>query len=235
MRFRWRLSRASIIEACKASMRRLKKNTIEIGQLHWSTAKYAPWQEETLWDALGDLHEQGLVQAVGVSNYGPRQLRKIHRRLALRNVPIASCQVQLSLLSTSPLTSGLLETCRELDVGIIGYSPLALGALSGKYSGSRVPEGLRGGALREVLEGAGGLLGCLEEVAREREASVAQVAVNWVVAKGAVAIPGARRIDQARDVVEGMRWRLSGAEVMELDSAAGKVEKQVVQNIFMTK
>lgn len=76
----WRTTRASIREACDASQARMGRPGADqlIGQLHWSTANYAPWQEQALWDGLGDLAAEGRVRAVGVSNYGPQQLRRVN-------------------------------------------------------------------------------------------------------------------------------------------------------------
>lgn len=75
---------------------------------------------------------QGLVQAVGVSNYGPKQMQKIHRHLESRGVPLAAAQVQYSLLSRGPQQEQIRAVCKDLGVQMIAYSPLALGMLSGK-------------------------------------------------------------------------------------------------------
>jgi len=72
------------------------------------------------------------VQAVGVSNYGPKQMQKIHRHLEKRGVPLASAQVQYSLLSRGPQQQEIRAVCQDLGVQMIAYSPLALGMLSGE-------------------------------------------------------------------------------------------------------
>jgi len=72
------------------------------------------------------------VQAVGVSNYGPKQMQKIHKHLQKRGVPLASAQVQYSLLSRGPQQEEIRAVCQDLDVQMIAYSPLALGMLSGE-------------------------------------------------------------------------------------------------------
>ncbi|KAL6004360.1 Pyridoxine 4-dehydrogenase [Asimina triloba] len=77
---------------------RLQIEKIGIGQLHWSTANYAPLQELALWDGLVAMYEKGLVQAVGVSNYGPKQLLKIHSYLKVRGVPLCSAQLMAPLV-----------------------------------------------------------------------------------------------------------------------------------------
>ncbi|KAL5230944.1 hypothetical protein ABZP36_029720 [Zizania latifolia] len=82
-----------------SSLERLHLDRLGIGQLHLSTANYAPLQERDLWDGLVEMYEKGLVRAVGVSNYGPKQPLKIHSYLASRGVPLSSAHVQFSLLS----------------------------------------------------------------------------------------------------------------------------------------
>lgn len=75
---------------------------------------------------------QGLVQAVGISNYGPKQMERIHKYLEKRGVPLAAAQVQYSLLSRGPQQEQIRAVCRDLGVQMIAYSPLALGMLSGE-------------------------------------------------------------------------------------------------------
>lgn len=76
---------------------------------------------------------QGLVQAVGVSNYGPKQMERIHKYLDKRGVPLGAAQVQYSLLSRGPQQEQIRAVCRDLGVQMIAYSPMALGMLSGKF------------------------------------------------------------------------------------------------------
>ncbi|MGL5135589.1 MAG: aldo/keto reductase, partial [Planktothrix sp.] len=107
----WRLTRKSMINACENSAKRLGKN-VDLVQMHWSTANYAPWQEWNLLEGLGDLYEQGLVKGIGLSNYGPKRLKKVYQKFADRGIPISTLQVQYSLLSTYPVTElGLKEVC----------------------------------------------------------------------------------------------------------------------------
>ncbi|KAL2921723.1 Pyridoxal reductase chloroplastic [Bienertia sinuspersici] len=89
----WRLTPGQFVNACKSSLDRMELEQIGIGQLHWSTANYAPFQEKPLWDGLVSMYDKGLVRAVGVSNYGPKQLEKIYSYLKDRGVPLCSAQV----------------------------------------------------------------------------------------------------------------------------------------------
>lgn len=240
----WRLTRSSMVSAGKSSARRLGRN-IDLVQLHWSTANYAPWQEWALLDGLADLYEQGLVKGVGLSNFGPKRLKKVHQKFTERGVPIATLQVQYSLLSTYPVTElGIKEVCDELGIKLIAYSPLALGILTGKYSSknsggnpdkSSFPKGIRSILFRQLLPGARSLLDSLQAVAKSRNKTMSQVAINWCICKGAIPIPGAKNLKQVQQNIGALGWELDSGEVAELDRAAAGTDKKMVQNIFQTK
>lgn len=232
----WRLTRGSMVAACKSSAKRLGKK-VDLVQMHWSTANYAPWQEGALLDGLGDIYEQGLAKGVGLSNYGPKRLKEVYKRFSERNIPIISLQVQYGLLSTYPITElGLKEVCDELGIKIIAYSPLALGLLTGKYSEKGpFPKGIRGFLFRQLLPGITPVLECLKEIGRNRDKTLAQVALNWCICKGTIPIPGAKTVEQARENLGALGWRLEEGEIAELDKAAARVNKKMVQNIFQTR
>lgn len=232
----WRWTRQSMVKACKSSAQRLGRN-VDLVQMHWSTANYAPWQEGGLLDGLGDLYEQGLVKGVGLSNYGPKRLKQVQKKFAERGVPITTLQVQYSLLSTYPVTQlKLKDLCDELGIKLIAYSPLALGLLTGKYSEQGpLPKGIRGLLFRQILPGMRSLLACLQEVAESRNKTMSQVAINWCICKGTIPIPGAKSVEQARENIGALGWQLDGNEIAELDRAATNADKKMVQNIFQTK
>jgi pyridoxine 4-dehydrogenase len=231
----WRLTRKSMISACSSSAKRLGRN-VDLVQMHWSTANYAPWQEGRLLDGLADLYEQGLVKGVGLSNYGPKQLLKVHQKFAQRGVLIVSLQVQYSLLSTYPVTElKLKDVCDQLGIKLIAYSPLCLGILTGKYSDKGpFPKGVRGLLFRQLLPGITPLLSCLREIAQARNKTISQVALNWCIASGTIPIPGAKSLEQAQENIGALGWQLNSNEVAELNQVAAKLDKKMVQNIFQT-
>jgi pyridoxine 4-dehydrogenase len=232
----WRLTRGAMVAAAEASAQRLAR-PIDLVQMHWSTANYAPWQEIALIEGLGDLYERGKVKGVGLSNYGTKRLKKIHKLFARRGIPIASLQVQYSLLSTYPVTElGLKEVCDELGIKLIAYSPLALGLLTGKYSRTtNLPSGIRGLLFRQLLPAIEPLLNCLREIAEYRNKTLSQIALNWCMRKGTIPIPGAKNLRQAQDNLGALGWHLTQGEVSELDKIAASLDKKMVQNIFQTK
>ncbi|MBO3458274.1 aldo/keto reductase [Aetokthonos hydrillicola Thurmond2011] len=232
----WRLTRKSMVSACQSSAKRLGRN-VDLVQMHWSTANYAPWQEGALLDGLADLYQQGLVKGIGLSNYGPLRLKRVQPKFAARGVPISTLQVQYSLLSTYPVTQlGIKEVCDELGIKLIAYSPLALGLLTGKYSEKGpFPKGIRGLLFRQLLPGIRPLLTSLREVAQSRNKTMSQVALNWCICKGSIPIPGAKTVAQATENIGALGWQLNASEIAELDYAAANVGKKMVQNIFQTK
>lgn len=189
-------------------------------QLHWSTARYAAWQEQPLLDGLADLVLSGQVQSLGVSNMGPQRLRQVHARLAERGVALSSLQVQLSLLAPQPIQpGGVADVCHELGIELIAYSPLALGLLS-RNSGAPLPAGTRGALFRRLEPQLRPLRKAMTALAADRPGGLAAVALNWCRAHGAMPIPGLRRPAQVDQVADALSWTLSPAERQQLDDLA---------------
>ncbi|MGA1601782.1 MAG: aldo/keto reductase [Prochlorothrix sp.] len=232
----WRLTRGAMVKAGLASADRLGRSA-DLVQMHWPTTNYAPWQERALLDGLGDLWEQGQVKAVGLSNYGPKTLRKVHQRFRDRNIPLVTLQIQYSLLSIASLPlQELQDTCGELGVQIIAYSPLTLGLLTGKYrQPTQLPQGLRGLLFRQLLPSAQQLLGPLDELARTYDKTPAQIALNWCLCQGTIPIPGAKNLAQAQENLGALGWRLKAADVETLTSIALQIQRPMVKNVFQTR
>src|SRR6185503_11644931 len=133
-------STESLPKALDASLARLGRTTVDLYQHHFPTSSAAI---PRLMELMADAVEAGKVKAVGVSNYSAAQMRTAHMVLAKRGIPLASNQVEYSLLHRQPEVNGVLEACRELEVTLIAYQPLASGALTGKYGAGARPTGLR--------------------------------------------------------------------------------------------
>jgi pyridoxine 4-dehydrogenase len=232
----WRLTPKSLLKACAKSEQRLGR-PVDLVQLHWSPAKYFPWQEKPLLDGLAQLYHQKKVRAIGLSNYGPKNLLQAHQRLQERGVKISTLQVQYSLLSTYPINQlGLRDLCQKLDIKIIAYSPLTLGLLTGKYDeNTPLPKGTRKILFKQLLPKIKPLLEQLRAIALRNGKTMAQVAINWCICQGTIPIPGAKNIKQAQENIGALGWRLSSSEVKELESVALSLDKKMIQNIFQTK
>src|SRR4030095_15775969 len=127
-------------KALQDSLTRLERSSIDLYQHHFPSNRISI---PKLMNLMADAIEAGKVKAVGVSNYSAEQMRLAHAELAKRGIPLASNQVQYSLLYRKPEVDGVLDACRELGITLIAYSPLAQGALTGKYSTETQASGLR--------------------------------------------------------------------------------------------
>ena len=221
MPFPWRLRKGALRSALAASLARLGLERVDLYQIHWP---FPPIPIETWAGALADAVEAGLTRAVGVSNYSPAQMSRAHAALSRRGVPLASNQVEYNLLNRRAERNGLAKLCQELGVALIAYSPLGRGLLTGKYTVEAPPPGLRGRLTsRARLSAMQPLLRLMREIGQAHGGkSAAQVALNWVMSKGAVPIPGAKNVRQARENAAAMGWRLTEAEVAALDDESGK-------------
>jgi pyridoxine 4-dehydrogenase len=223
-----------MVQACSETLSRINKPVLDIAQLHWPPP--LGWQESAYFAGLASLKNAGTVREIGLSNYGPRGVRRAHVALAKQGVALASNQVQFSLVSRLPLESGLLDVCSELNVRPIAYSPLGLGLLTGKYSleKNNLPPGPRGFLFKSLLPSLQPLLSALRDIGASRSKSCSQVAINWTICKGAVPIVGVKNAAQAKENLGALGWRLSSSEVAQLDAAAAMMRGQAQQNIFQT-
>ena len=223
--FPWRLGRNGYARAFAASQQRLQGQMKRV-QLHWSTARYAPWQEGPLLDGLADLVRSGAVQSLGVSNVGPKRLRLLHQRLADQGVALKSLQVQLSLLAPQPLgAGGVAAVCRELNIELIAYSPLALGLLSRAGASSADPAqrpltGTRRNLFARLEPQIQALRHTMTEISTGRPAGLTAVALNWCRAHGAMPIPGLRSSAQVDATAAALSWTLNPHERDALDRLA---------------
>jgi aryl-alcohol dehydrogenase-like predicted oxidoreductase len=181
-------------------------------------------------NAMADLVEAGKIRSVGVSNFNPARMRRAHAALAKRGIPLTVNQVRYSLLNREIEANGVLDTARELGVTIITYTPVARGLLTGKYhqdpSLMDRMSGWRKASLQRNLERSRPLINAMDEIAVKREATIAQVALNWLInfnGEIVVTIPGATKVRQAEESAGAMKFRLSDDEMARLDEVSHKL------------
>jgi aryl-alcohol dehydrogenase-like predicted oxidoreductase len=218
----WRLSRSAMKHALKDSLERLGMEQVDLYQIHWPMP---PVSTEARMESLADLLEAGLIKTVGVSNFNVMQTKRAYLALKKRNVPLVSNQVEYSLTNRGIERSGLVNLCKDLGVSIIAYSPLAKGALTGKYDAEHLPPGTRGRTYNQAFfKKAQPLINLLREIGATHEAKTpAQVALNWAICKNTIVIPGAKTAQQARDNLGALGWRLSADEVSALDELSSNI------------
>ncbi len=217
-----RLTTSALPRALDASLRRLQLETVDLYQIHFP---FGILRIRSLMNRLADAVEAGRVRHVGVCNYNAAQMRTAHAALAARGVPLVSNQVHYNLLHRAPERNGVLDACRELNVTLIAYLPLASGMLTGKYRGGATPPRhwiRRRTAPFPAPERLEPLLQALAEIGEAHGRTPAQVALNWLARQdGVLPIPGARHARQARENAEAIDFAISDAEAERL-SALGE-------------
>ena len=207
-------------KALEASLARLGRHSIDLYQHHFPSQRVSIPE---LMNLMADAVEAGKVKAVGVSNYSAEQMRLAHTELAKRNIPLASNQVQYSLLYRKPEVDGVLDACRELDITLIAYSPLAMGALTGKYSARTRASGLRRmlpNFNKKAMEAVQPVVKLLGQIGERYGKSASQVALRWLIEnKDVLPIPGAKNSKQAAENVGALSFTLTPDEVDVLSHA----------------
>jgi aryl-alcohol dehydrogenase-like predicted oxidoreductase len=212
------LKAASIRRECEASLRRLRVDAIDLYQVHWPD----PDEEiEEGWATLAALQQEGKVRHIGVSNFSVAQLRR-----AQAIAPITSLQPRYSLLHRE-VEDEVLPFCARHHIGVIAYSPMASGLLTGAMTRERIAAlpaddwrkrhtDFREPQLSRNLR----LVRLLRAIGRLHGRTPAEVAVAWVLHNPAVtgAIVGARRPGQVRGVVGAAEFHLSPRELAEVDA-----------------
>jgi aryl-alcohol dehydrogenase-like predicted oxidoreductase len=215
---------ASLPEALDGSLANLQRATVDLYQIHYPMR----WMSiPQLMGLMADAVAAGNVRAVGVSNYTAKQMHEAHAALAARGIPLTSNQVQYSLLYRQPEVDGVLDACRELNVTLIAYSPLAAGALTGKYTASsarargtrRFMPNFRAAGLREMEP----VVALLRTIGEKYGKSPGQVALRWLLEQERVLpIPGAKNGRQAAENAGALSFSLSLEECAALDQATGR-------------
>lgn len=223
----WRTEASCVVDACKSSAQRLGVSKIPLYQIHFPD-KIQPFKmfgyeniKDTLyWDGIAQCYEMGLIENVGVSNYGPEYLLRCHEALSKRNVPIASNQINFSLARYKSSLS-TMNMCKEMNIPVLAYFPLANGLLAGKYSEDNPPTKFpKSLTMKKYYESTKPLLKTLRDIANSKDKTMAQISLNWIMMKDAIPIPGARDSIMATDNFNSLGWTLSEDEMNRLDEAS---------------
>lgn len=215
------LSRKHIQAAVENSLRRLQTDYLDLYQAHWPDPKTPV--EETM-RAFDELVKQGKVRSVGASNYSAWELMQAlwdsDRNDLFR---FDSLQPHYNLVHRDEFERELSAVCKTYHLGVIPYSPLAGGFLTGKYRRNLVPISARaGGAKRYFNERNWILLDLMDTLAKQKGASISQIALAWLLADPLISSPiiGANSIEQLKDNLGALDVRLTPAEKTTLDKAS---------------
>jgi aryl-alcohol dehydrogenase-like predicted oxidoreductase len=159
-----------------------------------------------------------------VSNYSAEQMREAHAALAKRGIPLASNQVEYSLLHRQPEVNGILDACRELGITLIAYTPLAGGMLTGRYTAQHRAGGFFRRILpqynRKALDAVQPVVKLLREIGERYSKTPSQVALRWLIENPAVLpIPGAKNSKQAMNNAGALSFSLTSEEIEALSQA----------------
>jgi aryl-alcohol dehydrogenase-like predicted oxidoreductase len=224
------------IQACEQSLKNLQTDYIDLYQIHWPVPD-VPFEET--YSALSTLKQQGKIRTIGVSNFGVKNLEDF-----LQQGHCLINQVSYSLLFRA-IEYEILPYCREHEIGVLPYSPLAQGLLTGKFkSVEDVPEERRRTRFysSENPLARHGDEGCEEEVfsaleriddiCRELEQPMTHVALAWLLHKPGITsvIAGARRPDQIRDNAGAIDLKLTDDIIERLDNATGDLKEELGNN-----
>ena len=204
-------------QACETSLRRLKISTIDLYYQHRVDSNVPI--EDTV-GAMARLVEQGKVRYLGLSEAGPATIRRAHAVY-----PITALQNEYSLWTRDP-EDHILPLCRELGIGLVAYSPLGRGFLTGQIKSNefgeadfrRISPRFQGDNFQKNLQ----LVDRVEKVAAEKHCTPAQLALAWVLAQGddIVPIPGTKRRKYLDENLAALNVRLSAADLAKIAEIA---------------
>ena len=211
------LKAQSIRRECEASLRRLQTEVIDLYQMHWPDPER---DIEEGWEAMARLQQEGKVRYIGVSNFNVDQMQRI-----MKIAPISSLQPPYSLVKRD-VEQEILPFCQEHDIGVIVYSPMMSGLLTGTMTRERIkklpeddwrkhdPEFQEPRLSRNLA-----LVEKLGEIAYLHGRSVGEVAIAWTLANPAVtaAIVGARHPEQVDANIGAAEFRLNNLELREIE------------------
>ena len=219
-----KLEAGSIKAECEASLKRLGVEVIDLYQMHWPEPDE---QIEEGWGAMVELVQQGKVRFIGVSNYSVDQLERIGKIY-----PVASLQPPYSMLRRGA-ENKLLDYCSTSGIGVVCYSPMQKGLLTGKVTAEWVANlatddhrhkdpAFAEPKLSANLE----IVERLRPIAEGNGKSLAELAIAWVLRRKEVtsAIVGARRAEQIRQTAPAGDWKLSGEEIYDVETILSNVK-----------
>jgi aryl-alcohol dehydrogenase-like predicted oxidoreductase len=223
------LERKSIRKECHQSLKRLGVEVIDLYQMHWPE----PQEDiEQAWEEMAKLADEGKVRYIGVSNFDIEQIERI------RTIhEVASLQPPYSMLHRE-VEGGLLEYCAQLNIGVIAYSPMQRGLLTGKFSQERLASLALDGHRRRNpdfqeprFSAALELVEHLKKIAQRNGRTCSQLAISWVLRRSEVtaAIVGARKPEQIAETFRASGWNLSQKDIGEIEGLLDTFQKKVTK------
>jgi aryl-alcohol dehydrogenase-like predicted oxidoreductase len=202
----------------EASLRRLRVDAIDLYQIHWPDPE--PEIEEG-WQTLTQFQKEGKVRYIGVSNFNVVQMKRVERI-----APITSLQPNYNIV-TRDIEKDLLPFCRERHIGVIVYSPMKSGLLTGKMTRERIaslpPDDFRPKTVsfqEPLLSRNLGVVEVLRGIGERHGRTPGEIAIAWTLRDPVVtaAIVGMRSAEQAKQIVRSAEFRLTPNEILEIEN-----------------
>ena len=221
-------SRKSILEEIDQSLRRLDTDRIDLYQVHWPDLETS--HNETM-ETLLEIQNQGKIRYIGLSNYSAEQIKE-----SLQYGKIISLQPEFSLLARE-IEKDTVPLCLEKKIGIIAYSPLASGVLTGKYHKKTKFKDWRSKGIIGTFTGEGFVdniskVEQLREIAREEGKTCGQTAINWVLRQPGLvtALVGVKNSSQMEENIKAIGWQPSKENCKKIEEifalpVSGKISK----------
>ena len=221
------LKAKSIRQECEASLKRLGIDIIDLYQMHW------PEPEEDIeqaWEEMARLVEDGKVRYIGVSNFNTGQLERV-RKIA----PVASLQPPYSMLHREA-EDELLRFCRKNNIGVVVYSPMQRGLLTGKFSQERLVSLPLDDHRRRMpdfqepqFSATLQLVDRLRPIAKRNGRTLSQLAISWVLRRSEVtaAIVGARRPEQIAETAKAGDWKLVPEDIYKIEKLLKERQEKI--------
>jgi aryl-alcohol dehydrogenase-like predicted oxidoreductase len=211
------LKAASVRRELEASLRRLRVDAIDLYQIHWPDPES---EIEEGWQTLAQIQKEGKVRHIGLSNFNVAQMKRVERI-----APITSLQPNYNIV-TRDIEKDLLPFCREQHIGVIVYSPMKSGLLTGKMTRERIaslpPDDFRPKtpSFQEPLLSRNlRLVEVLRGIGERHSRTPGEIAIAWTLRDPVVtgAIVGMRSAEQAKQIVRSAEFRLSSDEILEIE------------------
>ena len=208
----------SVEKMCKASLERMKTDYFDIYWIH------NPVNAPEYTKQLIPLLKSGIVKTVGVSNHNLAQIKGADAILKAAGFRVSAIQNHFSLINRSSIDSGILDYCKENKIDFYGYMTLEQGALTGKYDSDHpFPEGsARAKVFNPLLKQLEIVNNELKLIAQAHNASAAQIATAYTLAKGTIPILGVTKMYQVDEAIKISQIKLSQEEISRLEAAADK-------------
>ena len=201
-----RLGKESLVKAGKESVKRMGGRRMDVWSIHFP---FPSFSQDALMSALEESLDLGLTRAVGVSNYNVEQLERAFEILEKRGIPLASNQIEYSVVNRKAEKEGLIQSCLDRDVKVVAHSPL---------------KALKTTEIEEKYVIMNKLCEFIGQVNGGGKSKVS-VMLNYCMAKGTIPIPGVKRVEHIEDIENAMGWTLDEESVLTIDEKMDYLDK----------